>query len=400
LLLLAPLLLGVERPPGLGDVNDVRTWSHADYTRVVVELSRSVEVDDADLRELPPDPRAKRPARRYIDLPGIWVGKRFEEGVPVADGLLKSVRLGQNTLTRSRVVIDLERYARHRMFTLQAPDRLVIDIYGSRDEATPAEVPSNTRDVTPSRLSLLARPVRTVVIDPGHGGKDPGATGYGGLREKDVNLRLSRLLARRLESRGFRVVMTRDDDRFLSLEDRTVVAESAGGDVFVSIHANATRNRATRGIEIYYLNANHERHSLDVAARENGIRVSEVDGLQRALARLRVSEVSEHSRQLAHIVHEDLLSGLGKTYGRVPDLGVKKGPFYVLFMTSMPAILIETGFVTNREDARRLRDGNYLDTLAAQIAAGLGHYRNRRTQQVAAGSGGSQNALPAVGARE
>ena len=162
------------------------------------------------------------------------------------------------------------------------------------------------------------------------------------------------------------------------------MAESVRGDIFISIHANASRNRSLRGIEIYYLDEDHKRHNLEVAARENGVRPSEVDSLQRALSRLRVSEASRHSRMLAEVVHGDITEGLGVTYGDVSDLGVKKGPFYVLFMSSMPSILVETGFLTNRKDARLLSSDQYLDTLAAQIAAGLGHYRNQGRQQTAA----------------
>lgn len=375
LLLVAPCLMGVERPDGLGDVSDVRTWSHPNYTRVVVELTRPV---DAEVLRLPADARAKRPERLYVDLPKIWVGRRYQDPIPVGDGLLQGVRLGQNTLSKSRLVVDLERYDRHRLLILQSPHRVVIDVYGSRGrertttrfDAPPGEVPPPR-----SRLSMGMRPVHTIVIDAGHGGRDPGAIGVGGLREKNVNLRLARRLAGELEGRNFRVVMTRSDDRTLDLEQRTVIAESAGGDVFVSIHANASRRRGTRGLEIYYLDENYDGHSLDVAARENGVPRSQIDSLQRTIARLRVSEASAHSGRLAELVHGSLWPGLGKRYRGLADLGVKRGPFYVLFLSSMPAILVETGFLTNKEDARLLRNDDYLALLAKNIASGLDRYR-------------------------
>jgi N-acetylmuramoyl-L-alanine amidase len=114
--------------------------------------------------------------------------------------------------------------------------------------------------------------LQTVVLDPGHGGNDPGAIGVGWLREKDVTLRLARSLKPKLEARGFSVVMTRNGDRTLSLEERTAIAENARGDVFVSLHANAAPRRGLHGIETYYPDENHERHSETVVARENGIR--------------------------------------------------------------------------------------------------------------------------------
>lgn len=394
LLLSVPLLLGVERPKGLGDVKDVRTWSYPDYTRVVVELTRSVDLSQNALVRLGANSRADRPERLYVDVPGIWVGRKFIDGVPVGDGLLEAVRIGQNTRYASRIVIDLQRYGHHRMFTLRSPDRVVIDVYGQRQKSRVKDGRKGSSQAR--RLSMASRPIQTVVIDPGHGGKDPGAIGVGGIREKDVNLRLSRLLARRLEARAFKVVMTRDKDRFVDLEERTVIAESAGGDLFVSIHANASRSKRLRGIEIYYLDAGHRRHNLDVAARENGVPRGQLDTLQTTLSRLRVAEASHHSKALADLVHADLRKGLGQTYTSVPDLGVKQGPFYVLFMSSMPSILVETGFLTNRQDAKLLRTEDYLDTVAAQIAAGIGHYRNRG-RQVTADAGGA--GLPAVGAR-
>ena len=390
-------LLGVERPKGLGDVRDVRTWSYKDYTRVVVELTRSVDLTEDAVVRLAANERADRPERLYVDVPEIWVGRRYVDGVPVGDGLLEGVRIGQNTLRNSRIVIDLQRYGHHRMFTLRSPDRVVIDVYGQRGRA-PTKVTKGKDSSTAKvrRLSMASRRVRTVVLDPGHGGKDPGAIGVGGTREKDVNLRLARLLERRLRARSFKVVMTRDNDRYIDLEERTVIAESAGGDVFVSIHANASHNKRLRGIEIYYLDEGHRRHNLDVAARENGVPRGQLDTLQRTLSRLRVAEASHHSYALAASVHHDLTEGLGQTYADVPDLGIKRGPFYVLFMSSMPSILVETGFLTNRRDAKLLRSERYLDTVAAQIAAGIGHYRNG-VSQLTADAGGQ--GLPAVGAR-
>jgi len=376
LLLCLPALLGVERPSGLGDVRDVRTWSYPDYTRVVVEFSRPVE---ADVNRLAADRRAGKPARLYADLPGIWVGRRFSDGIAVGDGLLAGVRLGQNTLEKSRLVIDLEAYQRHRMLVLEAPHRLVIDVYGARESPETLRWPAR-RDAAVARLSSALRPVERVVIDPGHGGRDPGAIGRGGLREKDVNLRLAKLLRARLQERGFEVVMTRDRDRTLSLEERTAVAESARGDLFVSVHANASRRRQARGIEIYYLDANHERHSLDVAARENGVARSEMDSLQKTLARLRVAETGGHSSQAANFVHESLAPAIARHYRGLPDLGVKTGPFYVLFLSSMPSILVEAGFLTNRSDAKLLRDTGYLGMLADQISAGLERYREAQTR--------------------
>ncbi|MEM9174892.1 MAG: N-acetylmuramoyl-L-alanine amidase [Myxococcota bacterium] len=372
---LLPVLVAVERPPGLSDVAEVRTWSYDAYTRVVLELEGEVALGTPVLERLPANPTAGRPERLFLDVPGVWVGRRFEAGVDVGDGLLEGVRLGQNTLSQTRLVIDLARYDHHRIFTLPAPPRIVVDVYGER----------GARGDAHGRLPTELRRVHTVVVDPGHGGPDPGALGVDGLREKDVNLGIARALATELRARGFDVVLTREDDRALSLEERSAIAESAGGDVFVSIHANASRRRGARGIEVYTLDANHERHSLDVAARENGVPAARLDALQRALARIRVDQVGDHSERLADLVHEQVIHGARERDASLPDLGVKKAPFYVLFMSSMSAVLVETGFVTNPRDAKLLGSDRYQAMLAEQIAVGVDRYRTQIETGLAAG---------------
>ncbi len=376
LVLAIPMLLGVDRPPGLSDVDDVRFWSYPDYTRVVIELSDPVSTE-LELRRLGADAAAGRPQRLYVNLPRVWVGRRYVDGLPVGDGLLRAVRIGQFTLDEARLVLDLERYSRHRILVLQSPHRLVVDVYGDRSDPERLVWPTRVRPGNPlNRLSPAARSIRTVVLDPGHGGRDPGAIGVGGLQEKDVNLRLALLLEERLEDQGFRVVLTRRDDKTLTLEDRTALAESEGGDLFVSLHANASRRRSSRGFEIYYLDESHERHSLRVAARENGVAREEMDQLQRTMARLRAGELSRYASRLAGLVHDEIADDLAERHRGFQDLGVKKGPFYVLFLSSIPSILIEAGFVTNGGDAKLLTDDGFLESLADRIATGLARYRD------------------------
>ncbi|HVH20408.1 MAG TPA: N-acetylmuramoyl-L-alanine amidase [Myxococcota bacterium] len=360
-----------ERPPGLGDVVAVRFWSYADYTRVVVELDRPVEIDGVE-RRLPANAAASRPERLYLDIEGIWVGNKYDAGIPVDDGLLQGIRIGQNRRDAVRVVVDLQHYERHRIVTLSHPDRLVIDVYGPR---TDEPLPDTGTPGGPMRLPPGLRTIQTVVLDPGHGGRDPGAIGVGGVREKDVTLALARALGPRLEARGFRVVMTREGDREVGLEERSALAEASRGDLFVSLHANAAPRRSVQGIETYYLDANHERHSLTVAARENGVPRSDVNALQRTLAKLRVSELSPQSRRLAELVQKNIVRGMPRLYQPMLDLGAKKGPFYVLFLSSMPAVLIESGFLSNSMEASRLANPRYVDALAEQIALALVEYR-------------------------
>jgi len=264
-------------------------------------------------------------------------------------------------------VLDLENYERHRMFTLPNPHRVVIDVYGRR-KSVGHEAPAR-------RMPSDRRMAKTVVIDPGHGGRDPGAIGLYSVREKDVTLKLARSLGAKLEVLGFEVLYTRKSDRTMRLEERTAIAEAARADLFVSIHANSAPRRSVNGVETYYLDKNHERHSLTVAARENGVSRDQVDALQKTLAQLRVSELSGYSRHLADLVQSELVDGLPGRY-RVKDLGVKKGPFYVLFLSDTPAILVEAGFITNKTEAKRLGSDAYLEALADRIATGVARYRD------------------------
>ena len=137
------------------------------------------------------------------------------------------------------------------------------------------------------------------------------------------------------------------------------------------------------GVETYYLDENHERHSLTVAARENGIEPDEVNPLQRTLAKLRVHEVSPQSRRLAELIQERIVKGMPRPYAPVPDLGVKKGPFYVLFLSTMPAVLVEAGFLTNQTEAKWLRQNAYIDAMAGQIADALSTYRDTSSANLA-----------------
>jgi N-acetylmuramoyl-L-alanine amidase len=370
--------LGATRPEGLGDVVDIQHWSYPEFSRVVIQIS---EPALPTIGEVPADPTGDKPARLFFDVPGMWAGRRFETPIRVGDGLLRQVRVGQNTLDTARVVLDLERYGRHRVMQLAAPARIVVDVFAARQQAGEAGERSAERRDAPERSSELLpmelRPVRVVVVDAGHGGRDPGAIGVGGLREKDVTLALAKTLRKSLRASGFAVVLTRDRDRTLSLEERTAIAEGAGGDVFVSVHANASPRAELAGVELFTLQENAERQTLRLAARENGVAPADVDPLQRLLARLRLSEAGARSALLAKQVHREIASGMGERWPSAREPALKQGPFYVLYLSDMPALLVEAGFVTHRDDARRLRDPEYLRAMAEEIAKGVGRFRDK-----------------------
>ncbi len=196
---------------------------------------------------------------------------------------------------------------------------------------------------------------------------------------------MARLLRDRLRQAGFEVIMTRKRDEYLSLEERTALANRHKGDLFVSIHANASPNRRTTGVETYLLDTRYDRQTARVAARENGTTIDQLSELQRILASLRLGYHERYAARLARQTHQSLLESLRGSYRKTNDLGVKHGPFLVLFMADMPAILVEVGFVSNRGEAQRLSSSAFAKAAAVGLANGIVRYRNEHARRLVAG---------------
>lgn len=217
-----------------------------------------------------------------------------------------------------------------------------------------------------------------VVIDPGHGGKDPGAIGRCGLKEKDVALDIARRLGEMLEEEGFRARLTRSDDRFISLAKRAQIANNFSADFFVSIHANAARIKNTKGFEVYYLSEAADDAAKRLAEEENAslkfeqasFKVASSGGLEGILWDLVSTENRAESVQLAGHISKEARKSLW-----VRQRGVKSAKFYVLKGARMPAILVEVGFITNRDEEEKLKDPAYRNTIAAAITRGILNYR-------------------------
>jgi N-acetylmuramoyl-L-alanine amidase len=235
-------------------------------------------------------------------------------------------------------------------------------------------------DVTPARPAKPATPaapqaLRKIVIDPGHGGKDPGAIGVDGIAEKDIVLGVARKLADKLKTLGIDVVLTRRDDRFIPLEERTAIANAEGADLFISLHVNASPNPEARGVETYYLDNTTDEAALRMAARENGIARDKISDLQFILSDMVQNLKLEDSITLAHRLQGSVVTQVGGRYGEVRDLGVKKAQFYVLVGARMPSVLVEMFFVSNRVEARALANDEYQQTLAEALFDGIKKYQ-------------------------
>lgn len=224
------------------------------------------------------------------------------------------------------------------------------------------------------------RSIRTIVLDPGHGGKDPGAVGKKGLREKDVNLAVTLKLKRMLENElGLRVLLTRSDDRFVSLQDRTKFANDNKADLFVSIHANASKNRESKGIETYYLATAKSNEARAVEALENSVveiyeggkqATMKYDDLSIILSDILQAEHLESSNDLATKIHTNLVVGV-----KGHDRGVKQANFYVLRGAFMPAVLLELGFISNPNEEALLGNDEYQERLARTIFEGIKRFK-------------------------
>lgn len=226
-----------------------------------------------------------------------------------------------------------------------------------------------------SLIRALGLKIGRIVIDPGHGGHDTGTIGPNGLREKDLVLDVSKRLGKLLQTRlGADVVFTRQDDTFIPLETRTAIANQEQADLFVSVHANSSRDPDARGVETYYLNFTSNPDALEVAARENAVSDKSIHELQDLVKKIALKEKIEESREFASDVQRSLHTGLSVKSPGLRDRGVKKAPFIVLIGANMPSILAEISFVSNPADARKLETAEYRQRIAESLYRGISKY--------------------------
>ena len=254
-------------------------------------------------------------------------------------------------------------------------------IVESTDREYPGAAPAK---IAASGLNSPAAPSEgrhLVVIDPGHGGYDPGTEAAGDVAEKDLALQLARRLRDALAAGGIDARLTREGDTFLALAERTQLANRQRADLFVSIHLNSSPDANTAGIETYYLNNTTDRATIRLAHMENdvagGYSAPAEPNLNYILTDLRQQDKANESASLARMIEAETIADVGVSMGiRLNDLGAKQGPFYVLIGALMPSVLVECGFLSNPEEARRLQSPAYQQALAGGIARAVMHYLN------------------------
>ena len=360
-------------------VTGIRYWSNPRYTRVVVDTDNKTGFDHNLLN---PDPRLNTPRRLYVDLSNSRLGKEVETHVPINDHLLIDARAGQYTPDTVRVVIDIKNFSKYKIFPLNNPFRIVIDVWGSgliltKSGDPKADIPKEKIPMSAGALARqLALGVSCIVIDPGHGGKDYGAPGYiRGVHEKDIVLQMAKRLARRIRKEiGCNVYLTREGDRYLTLEERTAIANTREADLFISLHTNAHRDHRAYGIETYFLNLATDDEAIRVAARENATSRKNISDLQTILNDLMQNAKINESSRLAAYVQRSLTGNLKKRYNLIKDKGVKQAPFYVLMGAQMPAVLIETSFISNSRECKRLISSTFQEHVCKSVTDGIKEY--------------------------
>jgi len=260
--------------------------------------------------------------------------------------------------------------------TAKAKSARVTPTNAKPDLIKAASAPQPTRDGQSTLTRTLGLKIGRIVIDAGHGGHDTGTIGPTGLMEKDlcldVALRLGKIIEQRLP--GADVVYTRSDDTFVPLEERTNIANQAKADLFISIHANSSRDHAARGIETYYLNLKGSAEAMEVAARENASSQEGVHQLQDLVMKIAKTEKIDESKELAEDIQDSLARRIQKTSKPVKNRGVRKAPFVVLIGADMPSILTEISFLSNPADEQMLKKPEQRQKVAEGLYQGVASY--------------------------
>ena len=412
-----------ERPSSKAAILDVKRTALPDGVRLTIELDRETAYHSE---------RLEGPKRVFFDLKGAAAsGELLDATLRFDEDLVREVRFGRHP-DATRVVMDMEGAESYSVFTLYEPFRLVVDFKRAAAGApTPLPPPAKPAPATPDPEAVPAPPpaivtppkptpaqevdnpaaqeaavvtapnpavappappatnadgkfslarqlglgVSRIVIDAGHGGHDPGAKANG-LTESQLTLDVALRLQKLIEAQpGFEVVMTRSTDVFIPLEERTRIANRETADLFLSIHANASRNTKARGVETYFLNFATNPEAEAVAARENagsGQSMRKLPDIVRAIA---LNNKIDESRDFAAMVQRAMVNRLSARNKALRNIGVKQAPFVVLIGASMPSVLAEMSFVTNKQDASLLRTTAYRQQIAQALFDAVMQYQ-------------------------
>ena len=396
-------VVGSVGTDGQATLRTIRREVLPDAVRVTLELEHEAMFHEE---------RLENPMRVFVDLQNTRTVDALKDAtITFDDDVVKQARIGRQPDNRTRVVFDLQGAGRYSVYSLYNPNRVVIDF----ERAVPREVKATPPVPVPVPAQAPAAPtaatatapasaqgsaaappataaanarggyslsrqlglgVSRVVIDPGHGGHDPGAQ-VRGLNEAelvlDIALRLERLL---VKEPGVEVVLTRRTNAYVALEERTAIANRSAADLFLSIHANASGNAGVRGFETYFLNFAPNSEAEALAARENAGSARRMGNLPDIVKAIALNNKIDESRDFAAMVQGSMHDLLRKTDKNARNLGVKQAPFMVLIGATMPSVLAEVSFLTNRDEATLLRSPLYRQQIAEALFAGILKYGN------------------------
>jgi N-acetylmuramoyl-L-alanine amidase/type II secretory pathway predicted ATPase ExeA len=368
---------------GIPSITDIRVLSKEKDAQVVVMLDNAVRYNSA---------RVGSPERIYFDLYKARLNPSVrQKTVSLQNGLLQWVRAAQNTDDVVRLVLDAEGAKDYSAQLLSDPYRLVIDVRAqptgsvksaassSAEQGSGANAPVQANATHESRPSLtreLGLKINRIAIDPGHGGNDTGATGPHGVVEKSLCLDIAQRLGRLIQENiaGAEVIYTRKDDTYVSLEERTAIANSTKADLFISIHANSSDSREVRGVETYYLSLATSPESMKLATRENAAGQSSLHDLPKLIQTIASNEKTSESKQLAVDIQNALSRRLEVVSPREKNRGVKQAPFIVLTGANMPAVLSEISFLSNASDESQLLESSQRQRVAEGLYLGVAAY--------------------------
>jgi N-acetylmuramoyl-L-alanine amidase len=357
------------------EIYDLRHFTHPTFTRIVVDIGT--------LREYSPH-ELPSPDRIFVDIYQAKLNPILHNKTYlVKNDYISQIRIAQRSPNTVRVVVDLDfnKVKRFQVWPAFDPFRIVIDIY-------PLEIGSDASQVKPpqpaqptkegySMARQLGLGIQKIVIDPGHGGKDPGAIGKSGTMEKiivlDICQRLKKLLS---TDKGLEVIMTRDSDIYVPVENRTVIANQKRADLFVSVHANSNPSKKRSGVETFYLNFSQDPSVIETAALENATSTKNLSEMRSILEKIAKNSKVMESKELAKDIQKNLVLTLQKKYKDVKDLGYKGGPFWVLIGVETSSVLVEVSYLSNSKEETRLKNAQYRQYIAQGIYSGIKEYVN------------------------
>jgi N-acetylmuramoyl-L-alanine amidase len=384
----AETLPKVNTPPETGQLTRVICCGTSKRSAVHLELDGAVAFRHQYIAAT-----SKAPARLIVDIDEAGMGPNAKALV-IPSGLaisrVSTAVSGSKAKKGLRVTIYLAKVRQYTVDVGTNPPGIHVQCSISPDLANGKTPPTGGKNGpvvqgrfsgnTPGRpgtlMKQLGLAIKTIMIDAGHGGKDPGAMGNG-ITEKNITLNLARLVGDRLKAQGFTVLYTRNSDTYVALDQRAFIANTKKADLFISLHVNASKDKSTNGLETYFMDMARSNSAATVAARENAVSVKSISDLQFILTDLMLTSKLQESQDLAAIVHQKTYQRLRRAGFTISDNGVRSAPFYVLMGARMPAVLVEIGYLTHSADASKIKSQKYLERLADGITFGVIEYRSK-----------------------